>query len=726
VAALVAGPLRWAVVAAWIAIAAAATLLLPALGPGEGDLGLPVPDDAPAIAAEQRSATLFGYPLLSRTLVVQRAPGRLSGDQRMRLAQRVIDVDRRRDPALAEIAAAIPVIDDLGLAASPGEEGTTAVTYLFFQPGVSLSRAETLADRFAAPLDAGRGTLAGVTGSAPARSQQFDLINDDLPWVVLATLAMIAVIVFLAFRSPVAPLVTLAAVGIAYLVDLRVIGWVAEKTGIAASADLEPVVAALLLGIVTDYSLFYLFGMRQRLEAGDAPRDAVRGAAARYGPIVATAGVTVAAGTAALMVGGIDFFRAFGPGLALTALVGMVVALTLVPALLSIAGRRAVSPRRRAGEEEEPARPSPMLRLVTNRGVALAATVAVVAGLLLAAGGLRETTLGSGLTSGLPVDAGARAAADAIDAGFPPGVRGPTELLLEEPGVGADTAALARLEAALREQPGVADVVGRGSPLAAPVQNALVTPDKGAARMLLVLRDDPTEHEAIATIRRLDDRLPGLLAAAGLPGVRASLAGDSALATATVDATTDELVRVGLTAALVNLVLLALFLRSLVAPFYLLAASVLSVAAALGLATYVFQDLLGDGQLVYYVPFASAVLLLALGSDYNIFLVGQVWDEDPRGGMTAAVRRAGARAGGPIAVAGLVLSASFALLAIVPLQALRQFAFVMAVGILLDAFVVRSVLVPAMIALVGDASRWPGRPRRRRTPAAIPSETRLT
>jgi RND superfamily putative drug exporter len=709
-AALVAGPLRYLVVLAWIGIAAAVTLYLPTLGTDQGDLGIPVPDDAPALQAEARSAELFGYPLISRTLVVQRDPAGLSARDRAQLAERVLDVNRRRDPALGEIAAAVPLVDDLGLAASPGEEGTTAVTYLFFRPDASIALAETVAGRFAASLRAGQGTLSGVTGVGPARNQQFELIQDRIGWVVLATLATICLIVWLVFRSLVAPLLTLATAAVAYLVDLRVIAWVGEQTGIPASADLEPVVAALLLGIVTDYSLFYLFGVRNRLEAGDAPPDAARWAAARYAPIVATAGFTVAAGTASLLVGGIDFFRSFGPGLAVTALIGMAVAITLVPALLSIVGGRVARSRRRPAEAIERAPLS--LRLISRRPVAALAALVTVALLLAAASGLRETTLGSGLTSGLPRDAAARAAADAIDAGFPPGVRGPTELLLEGPGVAADPAALTRLEQELRSQPGVSAVVGPGAPIQqTPLADVLQTPDGNAARMLLVLRDDPTEHKAIATLRRIEARLPGLLQQAGLGGAQAALAGDSALAAATIDATTGELLRVGIVAALVNLVLLSLFLRAVLAPLYLLAASALSVAASLGLATYVFQDLLGQGQLVYYVPFATAVLLLALGSDYNIFLVGQVWDEAADGGLAAAVRRAGGRSGATIAVAGLVLAASFALLAIVPLDALRQFAFVMGAGVLIDAFVVRSVLVPALIVLFGDAGRWPGRAR---------------
>jgi RND superfamily putative drug exporter len=578
---------------------------------------------------------------------------------------------------------------------------------------VSLSQAETLAGRFAAPLRASAGTLAGVTGTGPARDQQLEIIQDHIGWVVLATLGVIALVAWLVFRSLLAPLLTLATAAVAYLVDLRVIGWVAEQTGIPASADLEPVVAALLLGVVTDYSLFFLFGVRRRLEAGEDPNEAARTAARAYAPIVATAGFTVAAGTAALLVGRMDFYRSFGPGLALTALVGMVVAMTLMPALLGIAGGRVV--RRRPGDGE-PDRVPLVLRAVTRRPVALVAAALMIAVLAVAASGLRETTLGSGLTSGLPVGAAAREAADAIDAGFPAGVRGPTELLLEAPGVGDDPAALGRLEAAIRTQPGVAEVVGPGPPVAGTaLARVFRTADGGAARMLVVLRDDPTEHRAIATIRRLDDRLPGLVRAAGLPATTSvALAGDSAIATASIDATSRELLRVGLVAALVNLVLLGLFLRAILAPLYLLAASILSVAASLGLATYVFQDWLGQGELVYYVPFASAVLLLALGSDYNIFLVGQVWDEAAPGAMGAAVRRAGVRAGRTIAVAGIVLAASFALLAIVPLQALHQVAFVMGAGVLIDAFLVRSLLVPALIVLFGDAGRWPGRARGRR------------
>ena len=151
------------------------------------------------------------------------------------------------------------------------------------------------------------------------------------------------------------------------------------------------------------------------------------------------------------------------------------------------------------------------------------------------------------------------------------------------------------------------------------------------------------------------------------------------------------------------------FLRALVAPLYLLAASVLGLAATLGLTTFFFQDLLGRDQLTYYVPFATAVLLVALGSDYNVFVAGRIWREARWRRVPEAIAVATPSAAKAITVAGLALAASFALLAIVPLDAFQEFAFVMAVGVLIDTFVVRSLLIPALTALVGERAWWPGR-----------------
>jgi len=175
---------------------------------------------------------------------------------------------------------------------------------------------------------------------------------------------------------------------------------------------------------------------------------------------------------------------------------------------------------------------------------------------------------------------------------------------------------------------------------------------------------------------------------------------------------------VALALLLANLILLVIFMRALLAPLYLLAASVLALTAALGVTTWIFQDFLGHDGLTYYVPFAAAVLLLSLGSDYNIFIVGRIWQEAERRPLREAIRYAAPRASRTITVAGLTLAGSFALLALIPIRPMRELAVVMAVGILIDSFLVRSILVPSLIAAFGRASWWPGSPPRQAAEAA--------
>jgi RND superfamily putative drug exporter len=193
--------------------------------------------------------------------------------------------------------------------------------------------------------------------------------------------------------------------------------------------------------------------------------------------------------------------------------------------------------------------------------------------------------------------------------------------------------------------------------------------------------------------------MPALLGAAGLAGAHVSYAGDTALAQDTVHAIRRDGARVGIAVLLVNLILLALFLRAVWAPLYLLAASTLALAASLGATTWIMQRVLGHDDLTYYVPFAAGVLLLSLGSDYNVFVVGRIWLSARERPMRDAIADEAPRASATITTAGLTLAGSFGLLALVPIRPMRELALAMAIGILLDTLVVRSILVPALLAL---------------------------
>ncbi|HSD79044.1 MAG TPA: MMPL family transporter, partial [Solirubrobacteraceae bacterium] len=464
---------------------------------------------------------------------------------------------------------------------------------------------------------------------------------------------------------------------------------------------------------------FFLSGTRRRLAEGEPRLRAAQLAACANVPIVFTAGLIVAGSTAALVVGRSDFFQAFGPGLAVTALVAMLVAMTFVPAALAILGRGAFWPRWPDEPHARDVRPSAwrvaVARWSTRPVVAALVVLVCVAGLGLAAAGLRDARLGLGLTRDLPDGAEAARAARAAEQGFAPGVLAPTVVLAEAPGIGGRRAQLVALQRELERQRGVAGVLGPAQQPAGLSSPAVIARDGGAARFAVLLGSDPLGATAIDDLEALQARLPELARVAGLGGARLQVAGDTALAQETIDGMLRDLLLVGGAALLVNFVLLAVFLRSLGPPLYLLAASVLALGASLGLSTLVFQDALDYGELTYYVPFACAVLLVALGSDYNVFVVGRIWQRARELPLRDAVAEATPRAGRAITVAGVTLALSFSLLAIVPLRSFREFAFTMAVGVLLETFVVRSLLVPALISLFG--SRRLGRAQRQREAA---------
>jgi RND superfamily putative drug exporter len=194
-----------------------------------------------------------------------------------------------------------------------------------------------------------------------------------------------------------------------------------------------------------------------------------------------------------------------------------------------------------------------------------------------------------------------------------------------------------------------------------------------------------------------------------LGDVTGGLAGDSAAAAFIVDQTSGDLVRLGIAVLAANLLMLVLFLRAVVAAVYLLIGSILSLAASLGLTMLVFGQLDPGAGLTFYVPFAAAVLLVAFGSDYNIFAVGNIWEEARTRPLLEAIVKVMPDTVSAILTAGLALAASFGLLAVVPLVPFRQLAFVMFVGIMLDVLVVRALLMPALLILFGRISAWPSK-----------------
>jgi RND superfamily putative drug exporter len=722
--------LRWPVVLAWIAAAAVASAALPSIEESQtGALGALVPSSADALDAELRSSQLFGFPLLSRTIVVQRDPSGLSAAAQAATVTRTIALNRNTLEGLDRIGGALPALNTVSVPPFTRERGTTAVTFLYFRPEVGSGERLDLAQRLRERAEAtAPSAYTGVTGAIAAREAQSRLISDRLPLVELLTLVVVVAAVGLHYRAILAPAVTVGAIAISYLVAVRVVAWAGQRFGVSVPSEVQPVIVVLLFGILTDYAIFFLSRFRLRLSEGEPSKAAARRAADELRGTVLAAGVTVAAASAALIVADLGFFQTFGPGLAASVLLALMVALTFIPAMLAILGDRVFWPSRPGREipasvaaEETPiqqrARPvrSRALRLASGRPWLTA--LACTALLLVAASGLLRIEVGQTLIRGLPWESETHQAYVQASRGFAPGLLSPTTVLVEAPGIFDRRKSLTRLQRSIERLPGVALVVGPAQqPLSAEL-GAVYSRSRNAVRYLVVFDADPLGAGAIRYLRILRARIDALAAGAGLGQVRASIAGDTALAEETVRLTGDDLGRVAPVTLLVVFAILIVFLRALVAPLYLVASSVLALAASLGLAVYLFQDILGYGELTYYVPFVASVLLVALGSDYNVFLTGRIWQEARERPLREAVAVGGARAASAITVAGIVLALSFAVLGLVPVRPFRELAFLMSVGLLVDAFLVRTLLVPSLISIVGPVSAWPGRLRAGPPPA---------
>ncbi len=399
---------RWPVVLGWAAILGVLFVLPPIAG-STNELASIIPLDSPAIRAELRSVQEFGFPLSSRTVVVQRDARGLSPYVQAESVLDGIALNQGPKPAWP-LLGALPLSNSLRIAGASGEANTGVVTYLFMDPIASFASQQEAAERYIVErLERPEDHVVGVAGSVPARAQQAALVAANLPRLELLTVVAIIFLVGLTFRSIVAPFVALVAAAVAFVVTIHLSELLGALLGVATPAELEPLLVALLLGVVTDYTIFYVMALQGRIRQAPHWRLAVVRAVATDTPIVAAAGITVAAGTAALLAAKSEFFRAFGPAMALAVLVGLAVSVTLVPAILAMLGPWVFWPRDPLAPERKPrggtwarfrsarTRANP-LRYLTRRRTAAFVVLTGAAILIAASVGVGQLNLGVGFT----------------------------------------------------------------------------------------------------------------------------------------------------------------------------------------------------------------------------------------------------------------------------------------------------------------------------------------
>ncbi|QIN83569.1 MMPL family transporter [Rubrobacter tropicus] len=701
--------LRFAVVLFWAAVALAAYLYLPALGDStSSSLADVVPESAPAARAEAQAEGLAGS-VEAPAILVYSNPEGFSGPDLDQMAYGVQRLNEgpgrlyglRRAVPLAAQNPSNPTRVDRDLL---GDEALPVL--LYFEPGTRLTEIATGVGEIREDLGSPGPLRTSATGIRLVQHDTKIAIEGNLVLVTVVTTLAIFLVVALAYRSLVAPLIPLASIGLATFLTLRVLGWVAAVQGVSIPAQIEPIIVVLLFGVGTDYALFLLSRTRQALEEGTGRLEAARVGVEKVGGILLSSAAVLIAAFALLVLADLGLYRALGPGLALALCIVFAVTLTLVPALLAVLGpaafgRRSLAPRRDPSRRPAFRRAGPI-------------SVVLVAGLVVASAGNLGLKVGFDQLANLPESATSVRGYEELTGEFPGGVLAPVNVLVRGEDLDEKNEELLRLQTGMQSE--LLDAGGSaltfGPQYAGRVPEIdFVSPDGSAARVLLVFYGPPFSPEALDQARGLQERLPVLLDEAGLEDATGVVGGQTALSAAARDTSEDDLKKVAPLLFAVSFVVLALLLRTPVAPVYLLISTALSFTATMGVCALLFQNVFGQDGVVYYVPFTLFLLLVALGSDYNIFIMAAVREEAEGRPLKEAVPAALARTGPTINAAGLALAASFLALTLIPLQDFFQVGVAVALGVLLDAFVIRTLLVPALVLLVGPAGFWPAKVR---------------
>jgi putative drug exporter of the RND superfamily len=731
---------RFAVVALWAIAALASIAAFPRLSSVVNpDTSSFLPASEPSAAAARLGSAFQPVAGATATLVFSRSGGALTSTDLAAIATAEASVSKLphvtgvRDDGVSKdgLAARAQVATDVPAHGAAAEDLTAGVRRTLASAGLPGGVSAHVTGKLATQAD-----IAVHNKKADRRTE-------------ILTNLVVLVMLILVFRGVLAPIVTLLPAVLVLFGGGALIAELAQHGAFQVSSVANTLFTVLIVGAGTDYGLFLILRMREEMEDGHDAHEAVRRAVAKVGESIATSGGTVIGALLSLLLASFGLYYGLGPTLAIGIALLLLAGLTLLPALLAILGARVFWPRR---IDPERRRESAWMRVgdwvVARPGLGLAAGGVFFAALALCALGF--SSAGFGASS--PPAGSDSAAGDAVLARhFPSTAENPTTVVLRfgrsvwsdlEPvaaaqrslagssdfasvsgplGSGAGQTTPARLEqlyATLGDPAALPAAEPAGTGLSAAQYEGyralaqFVSADGRTVQLATALAAGPANSRAAKdAIPRVRTDASRAAAAGGATAV--GVGGVAAVAHDISSVSGADLLRiVPIVLVLIGL-LLAVVLRSLVAPLYLLLSVALSYFAALGLAVVLFVWVGGADGLNFVLPFLMFVFLMALGEDYNILVMTRIREESQRRPLREAVTTALHATGTSVTSAGLVLAATFAVAAVSgSTSQIRQLTTAISLGILMDTFLVRTLLVPTTVAVLGRWNWWPSRPGR--------------
>ena len=711
---------RWITLTLWLLIVVVLSITLPQINSIENYGGSDLPDDvmseqASAIIDEQFSSD-SGIPLL---IVWYKEAGLERED--LQSIQGLYQ-ELAENPLNAQTT--LPPFGDLpteALLGSVSENGKSIVTPVFFDEKANTDilkeNLEKISDiteeQFGEnpyETDMNEDVLhARFSGPAGISVDATNLFMQADVKLMITTVILILVLLFVIYRSPILAITPIVVVGIAYGVISPLLGWFAENGWIDKDAQAVSIMLVLLFGAGTDYCLFLITRYREKLEEVENKFEALSLAMKESGGAIMMSALTVFIGLATLGLANFGAFQRFAVPFSFAIFVMGFAALTLLPAILAILGRVAFFPfvprtddmvRQHAESKNKPYKaPKPKHPVMTKIGefvtnkpwLVIIVTAVVLGGLALTS---TQIKYNYDLLSSFPEDMDSREGFTIIAENFSPGELAPVQIIVDTKGADIDlTEQIAKIP--------YIDVVSEPTVGESNANIQLYEAD---------LNENPYSNEAMELMPELKADIENILEEAGIEEADESywIGGETSaqVDTKTVQKRDESIIQPVM--VVIIAILLLVYLRSVPATIYLVGTVLVSFFAALGLGWLVLTAFFGAESIASSIPLYSFVFLIALGEDYNIFMISEVWKNRKTQNLKESVKNGIAQTGSVITSAGLILAGTFAILATLPIQVLVQFGVITAIGVLIDTFIVRPLLVPAITMVLGRYSFWPG------------------
>lgn len=596
------------------------------------------------------------------------------------------------------------------------EDQTTMVFPVVLKDGLEMDEINETITAFQQKGDSliKNSTEFKITGPAGIASDTIAIFSNADLVLLLSTVGLILVLLIFIYRSPLLAIIPLLVSGLVHQVLDRLLGFSAKNGWFEIESQSLSIVSILLFAALTDYSLLVFARFREELKKEKDKYIAMQTAMKQvWEPIFFSAG-TVLVAMLALFIADYKPYQNFAPIFSLAMVVILVAGLTLVPALFVLFGRRAFWPViPKVGDQKEKTDSfwAKVGRMVVKKPGII--SVAMIVILAISSFNMTQITYSFNLIKSFPEDMNSRIGYEWLEEYHTKGELAPTTVVLTS-SKKIELKNLEHLKNKIEKQQGVERVTTDLNSLSNHSQphmrnSEILTEDGKVARLQFIFRDNPYDQSSIAQLKGLREQSKKILEESGFSPDTDQLhfVGETAKQADIQELNDQDTRNVILLVTLFILIFLGLQTRSFIAPFYMIFTIILSYGAAMGLSTLVFQQFLDLPTMSYRIPLYSFVFLVALGVDYSIMLVSRIREENRQHRLEEAVKRGVALTGGVISSAGVILAATFGVLMTQPLLELFMFGFTVLLGILLDTFLVRALLVPSIITLFGRYSFWP-------------------